>query len=210
MIRMINNIYKLVLFLGIITLGTFGCLHQSKKPPSPQVLALYDTCLRCHSSREMQRGPSLAGLDREYIYRQLGNFKKGIRGKNPINRSEALMGSVPLDYEDDLLEELADYISSLPSRPKFLSIEGDGDHGESLYLDRCASCHDGTRAVNKDFGAPDLKKMEGWYIMLQLQHYKAGRRGYHPDDDSGKLMSAVLKDLSSTDFKDIVHYLERL
>ena len=53
-----------------------------------------DSCLICHSSQEMQRGPIIDGLPAWYGKAQLEKFRDGIRGQNPENRSELLMGSL--------------------------------------------------------------------------------------------------------------------
>src|SRR5262245_33963904 len=65
------------------------------KPPTNQVARagaeIYEACLLCHSTREMQRGPVIDGLPAWYAKDQLLKFHRGVRGKNPENKSEALM-----------------------------------------------------------------------------------------------------------------------
>ena len=51
---------------------------------------------------EAQRGPILDGMEYGYLYDQLQKFRSGIRGQNPANRSEYLMGVGVKKLNNDL------------------------------------------------------------------------------------------------------------
>lgn len=65
---------------------------------------------------------------------------------------------------------------------------GDAAKGQTLYAKSCAACHgakaEGMRSVN----SPALHQQEPWYIVAQLQKFKAGIRGAHPKDVNGAAM----------------------
>ena len=54
--------------------------------------ALVRECTVCHGVNEAQRGPILDGMEYWYLLDQLEKFHSGVRGQNPANKSEYLMG----------------------------------------------------------------------------------------------------------------------
>ena len=57
-----------------------------------RVDTLVSECRVCHGTKEAQRGPILDGMEYWYLYDQLQKFRSGLRGQNPENRSEHMMG----------------------------------------------------------------------------------------------------------------------
>ena len=82
--------------------------------------------------------------------------------------------------------------------------------GEDIFV-TCESCHgdegQGIWALN----APRLNGVNDWYLVRQLNNYKQGIRGSHPQDLYGKqmtLMAGVLRDDQA--IKDLVAYINTL
>ena len=104
-----------ICWIAILQIGCHSNEVANRQVPttSPE---LVQSCLLCHSNREMQRGPVIAGLPAWYQEIQLRKFLDGTRGKNPKNRSEYLMGSgVTLIKTEEDLTAIASYFASLPA-----------------------------------------------------------------------------------------------
>ena len=72
---------------------------------------------------------------------------------------------------------------------------GDNTGGARLY-ETCAQCH-GEKAQGSHLAfAPSIAGLKDWYVLRQLQNFRSGVRGLHPDDTNGLRMyplSRVLK-----------------
>ena len=68
--------------------------HNTKAPVlmESEMMVKVQECRVCHGTQEAQRGPILDGMEYWYLSEQLQKFHAGIRGQNPQNRSEYLMG----------------------------------------------------------------------------------------------------------------------
>jgi len=68
--------------------------------------------------------------------------------------------------------------------------------GEQLYA-ACEHCH-GTGGEGKvELSAPKLAGLPAWYLTRQLQRFKDGTRGKHPDDEKGLRMRAMARQMMS-------------
>jgi len=171
---------------------------------------VYDSCMVCHSTREMQRGPILDGLPSWYVMHQLSKFKQRIRGAKEQNKSEFLMHSVVKQYDKPIIwKELATHIESLPAPDHLKLIRGDPEKGKVLFA-VCSSCHGAQGQGNQSLKAPPLNVQEDWYLMEQLRKYQTGMRGYDPRDIEGRLMQSIVRLYSVQDLKDIVAFITRI
>ena len=171
---------------------------------------VYESCLLCHSTREMQRGPILDGLPSWYVLHQLNKFSKGIRGVQEDNKSELLMQPVIQQYSNPVVwKKVAERIES-QSKPKHVkTIRGNPDRGKVMFA-VCSSCHGTKGQGNQDFKAPPLVVQEDWYLMDQLRKFQLGMRGYDARDIEGKLMQNIARMYSVNDLKDIVAFIARM
>ncbi len=205
-----------------LTLGTFalfvgtGCestnanQSQSLAPSTPAIAstnALVQSCLLCHSTREMQRGPIIDGLPAWYIEDQLTKFMTGVRGRNSTNKSEFLMGSgVSLIKSDADVETVVTYFSELPPANHLKTVRGDATRGQQLYT-LCATCHGPAGEGREDIKSPPLTMQEDWYLYDQLVRTKAGLRSRAQDDPQGLLMEQSIQGMNTQDFRDVVSYI---
>jgi cytochrome c oxidase subunit 2 len=81
---------------------------------------IYRTCAACHGDDgkgiEVLSAPRLAGIPDWYLERQIGNFKKGVRGKHPddiFGRQMAVIQELMLTSDQEVVDVLA-YIYTLP------------------------------------------------------------------------------------------------
>jgi cytochrome c553 len=186
-----------------------GCDRPAAPGPARSGAEIYARCQLCHSTREMQRGPILDGLPAWYVEGQLKKFAEGVRGRNPENRSEALMGAGEAVVHDaGERARVAQYIASLPPQRHLLTVRGDTVRGRVLYQMACAVCHGPTgREGRADLKSPPLTPLEDWYQLDQLRKYQSGLRGTNAADAEGQLMRAVVLSLSEQDFRDVTRYI---
>jgi len=63
----------------------------------------------------------------------------------------------------------------------------DADHGRELFQ-LCAQCHGAGGEGNRTARAPAIAGHDQWYIQRQLEKFRSGVRGTHPDDVGGLRM----------------------
>ncbi|MBI1176131.1 c-type cytochrome [bacterium] len=169
--------------------------------------ALVQSCLICHSTREMQRGPIIDGMPQWYLAQELHKFFTGVRGRNPTNRSEYLMGSgISLIKSKADIEEAARVFSQRPVQKPLKAIRGDDVRGQAIFT-YCATCHGVNGHGREEIKAPPLVIQEDWYLYDQLVRFKTGLRGAEPTDPEGWLMHQVTQSLNTQDFRDVVSYV---
>ncbi len=166
-------------------------------------------CAACHGADGNSSNPvwpKLAGQAREYLAKQLHDFKSGTR-KNP-NMSPM---AAPLSEAD--IDDLASYFSLQQRKP------GSADkalvaRGEQLYrggdLDKgmpaCAACHSPTGAGNPAARYPALSGQHADYTRLQLEAFRKGTRG----NDPGGMMRSVAAKLTEDQIKALSSYISGL
>jgi cytochrome c553 len=194
--------------LVFLTLPWTGCIRPKPVEPTVSTEALWAECAICHGTKEMQRGPIIDGMPAWAVEQQLNKFSTGIRGSNPKNRSEALMGAaIAKITTPEELKRLAAYISALPPRDHLTIVKGDAVAGQALYQTRCASCHGPQAKGNPLLFAPPLDTLEDWFVAEQLRKFAGGRRGIHPNDIQGQLMAAASKDLTQTQIRNLAVWI---
>lgn len=170
------------------------------------------TCVACHQadgSGSNQPGgeswPRLAGLDVDYLARQLHDFKEG-------RRPSAAMAPFASMLDAQQIADVAAYYSNMPvtsaeggdvdaallARGEQLALRGDWD----AYIVSCKSCH-GPR--NEGVGAvfPGIASQHAGYIEAQLYAWQAGDRSNDPQN----LMGAVARRLSVEDIRAVSAWL---
>ena len=71
-------------------------------------------------------------------------------------------------------------------------------------------CHGVTGRGRREFGAPVLAGQRDWYLAGQLEKFRKGIRGSHPDDHTGTLMQWMSTNLSAPAARDVVAYIATL
>jgi len=87
--------------------------------------------------------------------------------------------------------------------------QGDTAKGEETFA-ICAVCHGENAQGNEDFDAPRLQGQHDWYLLTQLENFKAGVRGTHDDDDGGSVMIGIVESLEESDIANVVAYIATL
>lgn len=165
--------------------------------------ALYNICAACHGANAegtaMLNAPANAGQDPWYMIRQLKNFRAGIRGAHPDDTFGAQMRPMAMVLAGDQdIEDVVAYITSLdlPEPPQ--TVDGDVELGKQAY-ETCIPCHGEFGQGAQALDAPRLSKQHDWYIVRQLENFKAGIRGGHQNDIYGAQMRIMSQMLESDD-----------
>jgi cytochrome c oxidase subunit 2 len=177
--------------------------------------ALYAVCSACHGPQaqgnQALNAPKLSRQAPWYLARQLENFKQGIRGASDRDIYAKMMIPMAATLADDkAVRNVAAYINSLPDGIPPATVTGDPVRGGALYR-TCAACHGAAGQGVWSTHAPRLAHMSDWYLARQLQNFRQGIRGTHPQDFYGaqmSLMSKVVPDERAVD--DLLAYIHTL
>lgn len=171
-------------------------------------------CTVCHGiqvgGNVVIQAPRLSGMEDWYAVRQLEAFKKGWRGSHPDDTYGQEMRPMAEDLTADEIARVAAYVNAVDSAPPAVTVEGDATRGESLYA-TCVACHGADAGGNEALGGPALTGLNDWYLLTQLQNFKAGIRGSASGDTWGQQMraaTALLPDEQA--MRDVVRYIATL
>jgi cytochrome c553 len=136
----------------------------------------------------------------EELYHQLCSQCHGEEGE----------GTRVLDSDADV-EAAAAYLASMPIQHPTPELEGgDATRGQTLYT-VCIACHGLDGAGNEALGSPPINHQSDWYMLTQLQHFKAGVRGTAPGDVQGALMRPMSMTLADEQaMKDVIAFIMTL
>jgi cytochrome c oxidase subunit 2 len=82
--------------------------------------------------------------------------------------------------------------------------------GEYLYKN-CVQCHGANGEGSALVHAPQIAGLPAWYVSGQLQKFRGGLRGAHPDDTAGLKMRPMSRTLKSVaDVDSVAKYVEAL
>ncbi len=160
-----------------------------------------DSCAHCHGTDGNSTSsayPSLAGQTRDYLYRQMKDFKEGRRKNSMMSPSIGLLS-------DQDMRELAEYFSDQTLvRSKFDADPAKVQQGKKIPQEaQCAACHQASFKGLNEF--PRLSRQNYPYLVKQLKDYRDGLR----TNDNG-VMAAAAKNLSDEQIEALAHFLTSL
>ena len=177
---------------------------------------LYDGCVQCHGEsgegNQDLGAPAIAGLDRWYVKAQLRKFKKSQRGWHIDDMAGKRMQPMALALDtDEKVDLIAAYVASLPRTNPAPTLEGGNAATGKIYFATCVQCHGSQAQGNIDEFGPPLAGASDWYLLTQLQNFKAGVRGTHADDVIGAKMRPFSMTLPNEQaMKDVIAYIATL
>ncbi len=196
--------------------GAATAAPAAAKPDLDKAAAtVKNVCSACHGidgNSAAPVNPSLAGMPSDYVTRQLGNFKAGVR-VNPI------MQGIAAQLAPEDMVALGIYFSQ--QKPKGLGAKDPAlvQAGQKLYrggdaqtgVPACAACHAPTGAgVPKNY--PRLAGQYADYTLAQLKAFKAGERGNDPagKDVNGRIMATIASRMSDNQMRAAAEYTQGL
>ena len=192
-----KKIYGILLtLLGIAVAFTVQAKGDAKRGQQA-----YAVCQACHGANgegnKALNAPRLAGQQDWYVARQVQNFKAGIRGSNPKDVFGMQMRPMAMTLAtDQVVEDVAAYIATLKGKVSAPTVKGDAKAGKVAYA-ICQACHGANGEGSKVLNAPKLAGQQDWYLVRQLQNFKAGIRGAHAKDMFGMQMRPMAMTLAN-------------
>ena len=172
-------------------------------------------CSPCHAPNgggyQSEFSPKISGQEDWYLSRQLMNFRNDLRGDHDSERWAKQMNFHIKDFSPAQLQSFVDYIGTLEDTAAEVTIEGDTTRGQQLYAQTCSICHGENALGNQALNSPRLAGMSDWYMVTQLQKFRTGLRGDHPEDIIGIQMVAFATLLPDEQaLLDVVAYINTL
>ena len=201
---------------------TLSFLLTACEGPSPDKASLkysedlYDGCVQCHGENGEGNpdlgAPAIGGLDRWYVKAQLRKFKKSQRGWHIDDMAGKRMQPMAMAMDtDEKVDIIAAYVASLPRTNPAPTLEGGNPETGKIYFATCVQCHGEDARGNIDEFGPPLAGASDWYLLTQLQNFKAGARGTHADDVTGAKMRPFSMTLPTEQaMKDVIAYIGTL
>ncbi len=208
--KRVRNLGKLALALGF-AISTAHAFDGDAKAGAEAA----GLCVACHQPDGSgmnipgaESWPRLAGVNAEYLYKQLRDIKSGAR-QSPTMMPFASMLS------EQQKKDVAAYYSELPVTAVKGGEEASEEqlaHGRKLvedgdwdrYVVSCNSCHGpGSKGVGGSF--PGIAGQHAGYIVNQLHNWQKGTR----DNDPQHLMAAIAERLTEEDIQAVAAWLSR-
>ena len=177
--------------------------------------ANYAVCTACHGAQgegnQQLNAPKISGLPAWYAERQLRNYQQRIRGGDPQDLYGQQMAPMAQTVADpNVLANVIAHIETLPDTPAADTVIGDAARGGRLYQ-TCAVCHGPAGEGRWGTNAPPLAGMTDWYLVRQLENFKSGIRGGHPQDIYGDQMYMMANMLiEESAINDVVAYINTM
>jgi cytochrome c oxidase subunit 2 len=188
---------------------------QASARPAGDVVAgkaLFGVCAGCHGANGegnvAVNAPRLSGQLPWYLERQLQHFKQGVRGTQDKDAFGKMMAPMAATLPDDAaVANVAAYIATLPDTRAAPTIQGNAERGRQRFA-TCAACHGAAGQGIAATNAPRLAGMSDWYLARQLNNFKTGMRGAHPQDIAGAQMALFAQTLpDDAAVGDVIAYL---
>lgn len=164
-------------------------------------------CAACHTadgSRGSPANPILAGQHREYLLKQLQEFKAG-------KRDNAIMKGFASTLSDDDMKHVTAFYASKSAKPGFAKNKDSVKLGEKIYragiadkaVPACAGCHSPNGAgIPAQY--PRIGGQHADYAEAQLVAFRGGARTNNAE------MTAIAAKLSDVEIKAVADYVAGL
>lgn len=200
-----------------LLLAAVGATAQAAPADVARGKALFTkTCVACHGDQAQGKrelnSPALHTQEPWYLLAQLQKFRAGLRGTNPKDVVGATMRPIAQALPDEQsLTDLAAYVSAIEGPAAKNEVQGNVAAGAATYKKVCLACHGENGKGKPDVKSPALVGQNDWYVVNQLNKFRAGQRGYDPKDVPGAQMRAIASTLTTDQMvKDVAAYIATL
>lgn len=167
-------------------------------------------CVGCHGADGNGVGgnplfPKLAGQIPEYLFKQMKDFKQGVR-KDPV------MAPMVAALTDSDMRHIAAYYAEQKLLPGQASSQTLADQGQKIYrggnastgVSACMSCHGPSgHGIPPNF--PRVSGQHAAYTEKQLMSFKSSRRA-----NDGEIMTRICFRMSEQEIKAVSEYMAGL
>lgn len=203
-----------ILALNLVVLPAFAADKVTKVPADPTDATAKDAqqiaqkvCAACHGAdgnSSISLNPKLAGQHPDYLFKQLTNFKEGIR----VN---AVMQGVVADLTKEDMLQLARYYAGQKQTLGKAKSNGVASLGEKIYrggiaasgVPACAACHGANGAgIPKQY--PRLAGQHADYALQQLRTLRTAERANAP------IMTTIAAKMTDAEMQAVADYMQGL
>ena len=181
----------------------------SKGDPKAAESIVNQVCAGCHAvdgNSAVAANPKLAGMNAEYLNKQLTEFKSG-------DRKNAVMGGIVASLSPQDMKNLAAYFSAQQPKPGTSKDQELALQGQKIYrggvmgagVPACASCH-GAQGQGIPVQFPRLAGQHADYIYAQLNNFRVGARA----NDGAKMMRTIAAKMTDADMKAVASSIQGL
>lgn len=181
----------------------------SKGDPKAGESIASQVCIACHGpdgNSPTSANPSIAGLNVEYINKQLTEFKTGAR-------QNAIMAGMVAGLSPQDMLNLAAFYSGQKAKPGTAPDQELALHGQKIFrggvqgtgVPACASCH-GAQGKGIPAQFPRLAGQHADYTYTQLNAFRLGERS----NDAAKMMRNIAVKMTDADMKAVAAYIQGL
>jgi cytochrome c oxidase subunit 2 len=202
-------------FTSILALALAGAACAAPDDAMSRGAELFETCAPCHGAEGQGNpsieAPAIAGLPQWYIESQLASFQNGWRGKHADDLPGLRMRpmAVTLNHDGDI-PAVAEYVASLEAPFPPSTLHGNAGAGAAQYEQVCVTCHGADGRGNELLRAPPIVQLHDWYLVQELENFRSGARGAHPEDTWGLTMRGQAVLLSDQAMADLIAYVQTL
>ena len=186
-----------------------AAVHASKGDPKQAEAIVNQVCAGCHGvdgNSAIPANPKLAGLNAEYIHKQLQNFKSG-------ERKSVVMAGMVANLSPQDMQNLAAYFSGQQAKQGTSKDQALALIGQKIYrggvqgsgVPACASCH-GAQGKGIPVQFPRLAGQHTDYIYVELNKFRTGERA----NDGAKMMRVIAAKMTDGDMKAVAAYIQGL
>ena len=180
-----------------------------KGDPKQAEATVTQVCAACHAvdgNSASPANPRLAGLNYEYINKQLQNFKTGER-KSPV------MSGIVANLTPQDMHNLSAYYSAQQPKEAKAKDQALALLGQKVYrggvqgsgVPACASCH-GAQGQGIPTQFPRLAGQHSDYIYAELNKFRTGERA----NDGAKMMRTIAAKMTDADMRAVATYIQGL
>jgi len=214
----LNRNFAASVALAVIACGVAASAARADESERERGADLFRLCAVCHGEQaagnEAIGAPAIAGMPAWYLENQLNQFRDGNRGTHfdDITGMRMRPMALTLMREGDVAA-VSTYIAALPpADPKPTVTGGDAAKGKLIYTKICIACHGpGGEGNQQMMGAAPIHLSSDWYLVRQIEKFRAGIRGARPGDQGGALMRPMMAQLQGEqDILDVVAYITTL
>lgn len=192
---------------ALMIAATAHASSPAKVDPKAAQSIVDSVCAACHGAdgnSVAPANPKLAGINAEYLNKQLQNFKSG-------ERKNAVMAGMVANLSDQDMLNLAAYFAAQQPKPATSKDKELALRGEKIWrggvlgagVPACASCH-GAQGKGIPVQFPRLAGQHSDYIYSQLNLFRTGARA----NDAAKMMRTIAAKMTDADMKAVASYIQ--
>ena len=141
---------------------------------------------------------------------QLEKFRSRLRGAHEKDLSGAQMQAIAMSLNEGQMKEAAAEIAKMPLHATRNTLNGDAQKGMNVYYDQCMACHRYNGSGEVAIRSGQLVGLQDWYMLGQLEKFRAGIRGADRKDEDGIRMQEIANRLRDQDLADVLAYVAQL